>query len=103
MVWLCAIVAILVLGAVAAVAAGRGAPMAVEHGDRPDVLPGSVGRDGTLPLTGEHLRRVRFPVVLRGYRMDDVDALLDRVARQLDGGPVAEDDDAGHQGPSGAL
>lgn len=35
------------------------------------------------PLTGADLRRVRFPIVLRGYRPADVDALLARLADQL--------------------
>ncbi len=35
------------------------------------------------PLTAVDLAEVRFPVVVRGYRMDDVDALLDRLAKQL--------------------
>jgi DivIVA domain-containing protein len=29
------------------------------------------------------LRQVRFPIVFRGYRMSDVDALLDRLADQM--------------------
>ena len=35
-------------------------------------------------LTGEDLRSLRFAVVTRGYSMDQVDELLDRLARQLD-------------------
>lgn len=35
------------------------------------------------PLTGDDVRRVRFPIVLRGYRPADVDALLARLADQL--------------------
>ncbi len=38
----------------------------------------------TGPIGASDLRRVRFPVAFRGYRMDDVDALLDRLAEQLD-------------------
>lgn len=79
MMWFLAILAVLVLGGVAAVAAGKGAPLAEEFGDRPDAL---VPADGD--LTGTDLRRVRFPLVLRGYRMAEVDALLDRLATQLD-------------------
>ena len=34
-------------------------------------------------ITPEHLEEVRFDSALRGYRMDQVDALLDTLARQL--------------------
>ena len=37
------------------------------------------------PLTGADLRRVRFTVGLRGYRAAEVDALLARLADELDG------------------
>lgn len=78
MMWLFSILVVLVLGGVAAVAAGRAGTLSEEAPDRaPVVLP-----DG--PLTGGDLRRVRFPLAVRGYRMADVDALLDRLAHQLD-------------------
>lgn len=35
------------------------------------------------PLGADDLRRVRFPIVVRGYRPADVDALLARLADQL--------------------
>ncbi|RJS45185.1 DivIVA domain-containing protein [Nocardioides cavernaquae] len=77
--WFFAILVVLALGGVALVAAGNGAPLAPAYDDRPDVdLP--AGRD----LTGADLRRLRFGVVLRGYRMAEVDALLARMAMQLD-------------------
>jgi len=79
MTWFFAVLVVLVMGGVAAVAAGRGAPMSEEHDDRPDAL---VPADG--PLRAADLRRVRFPLALRGYRMSEVDALLDRLALQLD-------------------
>ncbi|GAA1453663.1 DivIVA domain-containing protein [Nesterenkonia lacusekhoensis] len=34
-------------------------------------------------ITPEHLEEVRFDSALRGYRMDQVDALLDALAQQL--------------------
>ncbi len=34
------------------------------------------------PLTPEDVRAVRFPIVFRGYRPADVDALLERLAAQ---------------------
>lgn len=77
--WLFAVLVVLVLGGVAAVAAGRGDPLAPEHGDRVDTLVPAEG-----PVGAADLRRVRFPLVLRGYRMSDVDALLDRLADQLE-------------------
>lgn len=79
MMWFFAILLVLALGGVAVLAAGRGTPMAEAYDDRPDVrVP--AGR----PLTGDDLRRVRFSLAFRGYRMSEVDALLDRVADQLE-------------------
>ena len=75
--WLFAILIVLALGGIAALAAGKGAPLADEYGDRPDVAVPATG-----PLRAEDLRRVRFSIALRGYRMSEVDALLDRLAQQ---------------------
>jgi DivIVA domain-containing protein len=80
MMWLFAILVVLALGGVAMVAAGRGEPLAPAYDDRPDV---GVPPDG--PLRGDDLRKARFGMVLRGYRMAEVDALLERLAAQLDG------------------
>lgn len=77
MTWVFAILLVLLLGGIAFVAAGRGAPLAEEHGDRPDAGVPATGR-----LSGADLRRVRFPLAFRGYRMSDVDALLDRLATE---------------------
>jgi DivIVA domain-containing protein len=89
MMWFFAILVVLVMGGVAAMAAGRGAPMSTAYDDRPDAL---VPRHG--PLRSEHVRRVRFSLAFRGYRMSEVDALLDRLARQL------EDDEAQPPAPA---
>ena len=35
------------------------------------------------PLRPEHVERLRFPMALRGYRMRDVDVVLERVGREL--------------------
>ena len=52
--------------------------MSEAYDDRPDpVLP--VGE-----IRGDDLRRTRFSLAFRGYRMSEVDTLLDRLARQLD-------------------
>jgi DivIVA domain-containing protein len=65
-----------VLLAVGLVAAGRLDVMARAEPDAPPGLaPG--------PVTPEGLRAVKFPVVLRGYRMADVDDALDRAAAEL--------------------
>lgn len=101
MMWFFAILVVLVMGGVAALAAGRGTPISDAYDDRPDAL---VPIDG--PLRADDVRRVRFSLAFRGYRMSEVDALLDRLARQLDDaerppeGP-AEGDDAAGQGRVG--
>ena len=77
MMWFFAILIVLALGAIAVVAAGRGTPMSPAYDDAPDSL---VPRDG--PVTGEDLRRIRFPMAFRGYRMAEVDALLERLAEE---------------------
>ena len=46
--------------------------------DRPDLaLPDE-------PLTSADVEGVRFSMALRGYRMAEVDAVLERLARELD-------------------
>ncbi|GGR51875.1 DivIVA domain-containing protein [Nocardioides luteus] len=77
--WIFAALIVLVLGGVALVAAGTGAPMGEEYGDRPDAL---VPRDRVLEAAD--LRRVRFSVAFRGYRMDEVDALIERLAEEAE-------------------
>lgn len=72
------LVAVLVLGGVAVLAAGRGGAMReVERLGPTEVPPGRVD--------AEMLRSVRFRTAFRGYRMDEVDALLDRLAAQAEG------------------
>ena len=75
MVWVFAILVVLALGGIAVVAAGRGTPLEEAYDDRPDAV---VPTDRA--LTGDDLRRVRFSLALRGYRMSEVDALLERLA-----------------------
>jgi DivIVA domain-containing protein len=77
MMWFFAILIVLALGAIAVVAAGRGTPMSPTYGDAPDAL---VPADG--PVTADDLRRIRFPLAFRGYRMAEVDALLERLAEE---------------------
>jgi DivIVA domain-containing protein len=79
MMWFFAVLIVLALGGVAVVAAGFGAPLARVYDDRPDAVVPAEG-----PLTGADLKAVRFSTVVRGYRASEVDALLDRLASQLD-------------------
>ena len=91
MMWLFAVLIVLAMAGVAMVASGRGGSMAPAYDDRPDLaLP--EGR----PLAAEDLRTVRFPLVLRGYRMSDVDAVLARLATELED----RDDSSGDAGPA---
>ena len=79
MTWFFAVLIVLLMGAVAVVASGRGGTMSEEYDDRADVrLPA----DG--PVTGNDLREVRFKTAIRGYRASEVDALLDRLTEQLE-------------------
>lgn len=77
--WFIAAIAIVVLGVAAVVAAGRGGSMDAEPVR--DTYAMAVSED---PLDGEAVRGLRFGVALRGYAMDQVDAILDRLAAELD-------------------
>lgn len=79
MIWFFAILVVLALGGVALVASGFGAPTSRAYDDRPDV---SLPADRA--VSGADLRRIRFTTVLRGYRMSEVDALLSRMAAELE-------------------
>ena len=93
MMWLFAILIVLAMGGVAVVASGRGGSMAPAYDDRPDLdLPPD------RPLAAGDLRRVRFPLAVRGYRMSDVDALLARLATELEDRPPPPPDADGASG-----
>ena len=77
MMWFFAILIVLALGGVAVVASGRGQPLGPAYDDAPDSLVQSEG-----PVTADDLRRIRFPLAVRGYRMAEVDALLERLAEE---------------------
>ncbi|QNN51721.1 DivIVA domain-containing protein [Nocardioides mesophilus] len=79
MTWFFAFVIVAVLGVIAVVASGRGGAMAETFDDRPDSRVQAEG-----PLTSDDLRAVRFSTAFRGYRMSEVDALLDRLGAELD-------------------
>ena len=85
MMWFFAVLIVLAIGGVAVVAAGIGAPLAPAYDDRPDV---AVPADR--PLTGADLKAVRFTTAVRGYRASEVDALLERLAAQIDGSTPPE-------------
>ena len=77
--WFFAILVVVVLGGVAVVAAGPGGTMAEAWDDRPDARVQAEG-----PLTARDVRRVRFTTAFRGYRMSEVDTLLDRLALEME-------------------
>lgn len=79
MTWFFAVLVVLLMGAIAVVAAGGGGSMAEVYDDRPDSRVQAEG-----PLTAEDLRRARFTTALRGYRMSEVDGLLERLASELE-------------------
>jgi DivIVA domain-containing protein len=76
--WVWVVVIVALTGCVVAVAVGHGGSMSEVYDDRPDVTVPS-GR----PLTSDDLRDVRFSTAFRGYRMDEVDALIARVRADL--------------------
>ena len=86
MTWFFAVLIVLVIGATAIVASGRGASMGPAYDDRADVL-----LPADRAVTGEDLRALRFNTALRGYRASEVDALIDRLAAQLDERPTDPD------------
>lgn len=83
--WVLWIIAVAVLGVGAVIASGRLGSMGptVTDTPKPEFPAG--------PLSSGDLRDVRFAVVPRGYSMDQVDELLDRLAVQLSEGPAALD------------
>ncbi len=73
------VVVVGVFGVIAWVAAGRGGGIADVHPDRPEVaLP------ETRQLGRTDIDAARFAVGWRGYRMDQVDQVLDRLAAEID-------------------
>ena len=101
MMWLFAVLIVLAMAGIAMVASGRGGSMAPAYDDRADLaLPED------RPLGAQDLRRVRFPLALRGYRMSDVDAVLARLATELEDRDEASsrrapaEDSSGEGGPA---
>jgi DivIVA domain-containing protein len=78
MTWIWVLMAILLLGVTAAVAVGYGGSMGRAYPDRPELL---------LPadrmVSADDLEDVRFSVVMRGYRMDEVDDVVRRLVHEI--------------------
>jgi DivIVA domain-containing protein len=74
---LCVVVALLI--AVGWVAVGGGGHMSPPTPDRPDPALPDTGL-----LARDDVDKVRFSVGARGYRMDEVDDMLDRLAYEID-------------------
>jgi len=97
MMWVFAVLIVLAMGGVAMLAAGYGEPMSPTYDDRPDALV-----PAHRPVAAGDLRKVRFSLALRGYRMAEVDALLARLASEMEGrSPGAAD--AGGDDPAGVV
>jgi DivIVA domain-containing protein len=91
------LVAAAVLAGVAAFVAGHFDPMAPASTDEPEVVP--AGRE----LRPEDLEGARLRVALRGYRMDQVDLLLERAAQELRALRPARDATPRHATPPDAT
>jgi len=77
MAWFIAILAVVVLGIAAIASSGKLGQFGPFQIDRaPFDLPDT-------PLRAEDLEKIRFEVVPRGYSMDQVDQLMDRLHEQL--------------------
>jgi len=87
MVWFIVLLAVIVVGLTWLAVQGKMGGMPPLVDDRPGLdLP-----DGD--LTAQDLRGVRLAVTMRGYSMAQVDALIDRLAAQMDGQPYHPTDE----------
>ena len=77
--WIIAVVAIAILGVAAVAAAGGVGEMSGEPVQ--DVYRQQLPSG---PLSAEDIRGTRFALALRGYAMDQVDDLLERLAAEID-------------------
>lgn len=76
--WVFTALIVIVIAFIFLASAGRLGQMAPQTDDRPvPDLPTD------RPLAASDLEHVRFAVVVRGYSMEQVDALLDRLAHQI--------------------
>ncbi len=76
--WFIAVVAVAALGIAAVAAAGGVGEMSSDPVE--DVYRQQLPEH---PLSAEDIRAARFGVTLRGYAMDQVDDLLERLAREV--------------------
>lgn len=79
MYWLQLVVIVALLAAVGWLAIGGGGHMSEPVADRPDLALPNEGL-----LARADVDRVRFSVGARGYRMDEVDDVLDRLAQEIE-------------------
>ena len=79
MYWLQLAVIVALLAAVGWLAIGGGGHMSEPVPDRPDLALPDEGL-----LARDDVDRVRFSVGARGYRMDEVDDVLDRLAHEIE-------------------
>lgn len=79
MFWFQLVVIVALLAAVGWIAIGGGGHMSEPAPDRPDLALPESGL-----LDRDQVDRVRFSVGVRGYRMDEVDDVLDRLAHEID-------------------
>lgn len=91
--WVLAGLVVVVMAAAAVVGTGRWGSMPPAVDDRPP------GRIPAGPLGADDLRRARFSVVPRGYSMAQVDALLARLAEQMDADRPATHPDPASEAP----
>jgi DivIVA domain-containing protein len=73
------LVVLAVIGGIAVVAAGRGGAMPGPDPDR--ATTGTLAGD---EVDRTHVDGLRFTLALRGYRMDEVDEVLDRLVDELE-------------------
>lgn len=72
------LILIVVLTVIALVATGRiSRTTPAEHDQQPTYVP-------TAPVGVEALRRTRFGIAFRGYRMDEVDRLIEQILLTMD-------------------
>jgi len=76
--WLWVVVIVILIGLATVVAVGSADSLSQVYDDRPDRTI-STGR----PLTADDLSEVTFSTAVRGYRMDEVDALVARLRADL--------------------
>jgi DivIVA domain-containing protein len=86
-----------VIAAIAVVAAGGGG----ESLEDEDTDRAPFGRLPPGPVRTEEVRRLRFSLAFRGYRMDEVDAVLGRLTDEIDERDrmLRERDEADGRGP----